>query len=213
MKLKVKICGINTEDAMEAAVAGGAAFVGLVFYPPSPRCVSSELAAELTEYLPDDVIKVGLFVDPDDDTLSRVLSHVRLDMLQLHGKETPERVDAVRLEYGLPVMKAVGIATPADLIAAESYYAAADWLLFDAKAPPGAARPGGNAQAFDWSLLKDHKWPLPWMLAGGLTADNLAEAVRATKARAVDISSSVESAPGVKDPLKIRAFLEAAGRL
>lgn len=213
MAVSVKICGINDFDAMEAAVEGGADLVGLVFFPPSPRAVTVEEAADLTELVPEGVLKVGLFVDADDRLLDGVLTQVRLDLLQFHGTESPERVEAVRLEYGLPVMKALGVSTAADLAAADAYAEVADRLLFDAKAPPGAVLPGGNAASFDWRLLAGRRWPLPWMLAGGLDAGYLAEAVRLSGARAVDVSSGVEDAPGRKSPDKIRAFLNAARRL
>ncbi|MBF0130403.1 MAG: phosphoribosylanthranilate isomerase [Alphaproteobacteria bacterium] len=209
MTIDVKICGITSEDAMEAAVENGATFVGLVFFPPSPRSVSAEQAAELLDLLPEGVVKVGLFVDPDDALLDEVLTRVRLDMVQLHGREPPERVDAIRQEFAVQVMKAIPVATAADLDAADAYVDVADWLLFDAKPPPGADRPGGNATAFDWSLLGGRDWPLPWMLAGGLDAGNVAEAVRRSGAGAVDVSSGVEDRPGHKNPEKIAAFLEA----
>ncbi len=208
--VEIKICGITSEEAMEAAVEAGADYVGLVFFPPSPRCVTPERAAELVEFLPADLVKVGLFVDPDDSTLDRVLSQVRLDLVQVHGRETPERLEQIRLEYGLPVMKVIPVSEAADLAAANPFLAVADRLLFDAKPPKGATLPGGNAVSFDWTLLQGRKWGLPWMLAGGLTPDNVAEAVRITGARAVDVSSGVESAPGIKDPARIRAFIKAA---
>ncbi len=212
MTVEVKICGITDDEAMDAAVEAGADYVGLVFYPPSPRAVTAERAAELVEFTPDEIVKVGLFVDADDALLDSVLTRVRLDLLQLHGVETPERVEAIRLEYGLPVMKVISVASPADLAAAEPFLAVADRLLFDAKPPKGAVLPGGNATAFDWTILAGRKWGLPWMLAGGLTAANVAEAIRVSGASAVDVSSGVESAPGLKDPARIRAFIEAVRR-
>ncbi|TAN55280.1 MAG: phosphoribosylanthranilate isomerase, partial [Magnetospirillum sp.] len=153
MAVEVKICGITDEDAMDAAIEAGADYVGLVFYPPSPRAVTPERAAELVEFAPGEVTKVGLFVDPDDATLDRVLTQLRLDLLQLHGHETPERIEAIRLEYGLPVMKVIPVATAADLAAAEPFLAVTDRLLFDAKPPKGATLPGGNAVSFDWTIL------------------------------------------------------------
>lgn len=213
MTVKAKICGITTAPAMEAAVAGGAAFVGLVFFPPSPRDLRPAKAAKLIEYLPEDVTRVGLMVDPDDRLLDAVLRDVRLDLLQLHGHESPARIEALRLEYGLPVMKAVPIAGPADVEAARAYAEVADWLLFDARPPKEASRPGGNAQPFEWGLLAGTTWPVPWMLAGGLTAGNVAQAVAASGARAVDVSSGVEDAPGVKSPRLIRAFLDTVAKL
>jgi phosphoribosylanthranilate isomerase len=208
--VEIKICGITDEESMDAAIEAGADYVGLVFYPPSPRAVTAERAAELVEFTPGEVTKVGLFVDPDDATLNHVLTQVRLDLLQLHGAETPERIEAIRLEYGLPVMKVLSVASIDDLLAAEPFLAVADRLLFDAKPPKGATLPGGNAVSFDWTILKGRSWGLPWMLAGGLTPDNVAEAVRVSGARAVDVSSGVESAPGIKDPERIRAFIRAA---
>ena len=209
MAVEVKICGINDEDAMDAAIEAGADYVGLVFFPPSPRAVTPDRAAELVEFAPGDVSKVGLFVDPDDATLDRVLTRVRLDLLQLHGHESPDRIEAIRLEYGLPVMKVISVASAEDLTAAEPYLAVTDRLLFDAKPPKGSVLPGGNAVSFDWSILTGRKWGVPWMLAGGLTPANVAEAVRISGASAVDVSSGVESAPGVKDADKIRAFIQA----
>ncbi|ARJ66828.1 N-(5'-phosphoribosyl)anthranilate isomerase [Magnetospirillum sp. ME-1] len=210
MPVEVKICGIIDEEAMDAAIEGGADYVGLVFFAKSPRNVTPDRAAELVEFTPGDVTKVGLFVDPDDATLDSVLTRVRLDLLQLHGSETPERVEAIRLEYGLPVMKVLSVSEAADLDAAEPYLAVADRLLFDAKPPKGALLPGGNAVSFDWTILAGRKWGLPWMLAGGLTLANVAEAIRISGAPCVDVSSGVESAPGIKDAEKINAFIKAA---
>lgn len=209
-----KICGINSPAAAVAAAAGGAAHIGLVFYPPSPRAVAPEFAAELARLVPERVGRVGLFVDPTDDALEAVLSRVPLTLLQLHGRESPERVAAIKRRFGLPVMKAIGVAAPADLDTVAPYLGSADWLLFDAKPPsaPGAL-PGGNARPFDWRMLSGRNWPLPWMLSGGLTAGTLAEAVRITGAPVVDVSSGVEDRPGVKNPDRIRAFLETAARL
>lgn len=215
MAVEAKICGINAPEAMAAAVEGGAAYVGLVFYPPSPRAVTERQAAALAVLVPSSVVKVGLFVDMDDEGFRRILAAVPLDLLQLHGAETPERVRAVRALTGLPVMKAIKVATEADVAAADRYLGIADRLLFDAKAPPDlkGALPGGNALAFDWQLLGTHRWPCPWMLSGGLDAGNVADAVRISGAPAVDVSSGVERRPGVKDPAKIRAFLETVKRL
>lgn len=213
MPVAVKICGINSEEAMAAAVEGGAAYVGLVFFPPSPRAVSAARGAELTQFLPEEVRRVGLFVDPDDDTIARVLDHCRLDIIQLHGRESPERVEQVRFEFGHPVMKAIGVAGLEDLDEARRYAEVADRLLFDARPPRGATRPGGNASSFEWSLLKGRRWPVPWLLAGGLSAENLAEAVAASGATEVDVSSGVEDAPGHKSVERIHTFLELAGRL
>ncbi len=209
-KISVKICGLSDARGVAAAVDNGAALVGFVFFRRSPRFVTPETAAELADLVPRGVKKVGLFVDPTDAELEKTLRAVRLDMIQLHGKETPARVDAVRLFSGLPVMKALGIATARDLQDAKAYEDHADWLLFDAKAPKDATRPGGNAKAFDWTLLKSYAGRSPWMLAGGLTRSNVGKALKQSGARSVDVSSGVESSPGVKSPAKIRAFLKAA---
>jgi phosphoribosylanthranilate isomerase len=209
-KVQVKICGLNDPRAVAAAVEGGADFVGVVFFAKSPRAVSPDQAAELLDEVPKRIKRVGLFVDADDRLFNQVLSRVRLDLLQLHGKEPPARVEELRTHWGLPAMKAIGVSTAADLENANAYLEVADRLMFDAKAPPGATRPGGNAVAFDWTLLAGHRWKLPWMLAGGLTPRNVARAIRLSGARAVDVSSGVESAPGVKDPRKILNFIRAA---
>lgn len=209
MSVEVKICGLTDEDAVEAAIEAGADHIGLVFFPKSPRAVTAERAAELLQWA-EGVSKVGLFVDADDALLEEVLTHVRLDLLQFHGSETPERVEQVRLEYGVPVMKMIAVETEADVARATPYLGVVDRLLFDAKAPAGADRPGGNAQAFDWTMLKTFKSKIPWMLAGGLTPANVAQAIHASGARAVDVSSGVESAPGVKDAGLIQAFIAAA---
>lgn len=208
MTVEVKICGITTDEAMQAAIDAGADYVGLVFFAKSPRFVTAEQAADLTQLV--EVRKVGLFVDPDDALLDQVVSHVRLDLLQFHGSETPERLEQIRLEYGLPVMKAVPVSAAADLAAAEPFLPVVDRLLFDAKPPKGSESPGGNALCFDWTILAGYRSKLPWMLAGGLTAANVAEAIRVTGAKAVDVSSGVESAPAIKDPDLIRAFVRAA---
>jgi phosphoribosylanthranilate isomerase len=215
MSVRAKICGVNSRAAVDAAVSSGASFVGFVFYAPSPRAVMPEIAATLAATVPAGIMKVGLLVDDPDERIADILTHARLDLLQLHGKETPDRVAAIKRRFGVPVMKAVKIAEAADLAVADRYLGHADWLLFDAKTPPQmtGALPGGNALAFDWQLLAGRSWPLPWMLSGGLTADNLAEAVRISGAQAVDVSSGVESRPGQKDPARIASFLAAAARL
>lgn len=211
MKLQVKICGISTPEAMDAAVAGGARYVGLVFYPRSPRAVDPPLAAELARRVPTGVRTVGLFVDPEDMLLDTVVAQVPLDYVQLHGDETPGRVAEIRTALSLPVMKAVRIADRSDLARVPAYAAVADRLLFDAKPPANvAALPGGNGIPFDWSVLAGREWPVPWMLSGGLNAGNLAEAVAATGAASVDVSSGVEDRPGHKTPDLIRRFLDAA---
>ena len=210
MTVRVKICGLRTPEAVDAAVSAGAAYVGFVFFAKSPRNVSVAEARALALRVPPGVAKVALTVDADDATLDAITGAVPLDMLQLHGRETPERVAEVRARYGLPVMKAVGVATEADVEAVGRYAQVADQILIDAKPMPDADLPGGNGVAFDWKLIAGKDWEKPWMLAGGLTAENVAEAVRLTGARQVDVSSGVESAPGVKDAGLIRAFIKAA---
>lgn len=218
MTVAAKICGVSDAAAMMAAAEGGARWVGLVFYPPSPRAVTAEKAARLVGALPTGAGRpavVGLVVDMDDAGLAGVLEAVPLDLLQLHGGETPERVAAIRSRFGVPVMKAIRIGGPEDLEAAATHAAVADRLLFDAK-PPASLRnalPGGNAVSFDWSLLAGREWPVPWMLSGGLNPENLAEAVRVSGARAVDVSSGVEDRPGVKSPARIASFLRVAATL
>jgi len=213
MTIAVKICGVTTPEALDAAIAGGARYVGFVFYPPSPRALDPVLAAELARRLPTGVRSVGLFVEPADAELDRALSTVPLDLVQLHGQETPGRVAEIRRALSLPVMKAVRVAEAGDLDAAKDYAAVADILLFDAKPPRNvAALPGGNGIAFDWTLLAGRRWPKPWMLSGGLDAGNVAEAIALTGAPAVDVSSGVEDRPGHKDPTKVTAFLAAARR-
>lgn len=184
--------------------------MGFVFFDKSPRHIRFDEAAALAARVPPGVAKVGLVVNPDNAALEALLHTVPLDMLQLHGSETPERVREVKAQFGLPVMKAVGVAEAGDLPALEEYAKAADQILVDAKPPPQADLPGGNGLSFDWRLIAGRRWPVPWMLAGGLTPDNVADAVRVTGAQALDVSSGVESAPGVKDPALIRAFLSAA---
>jgi phosphoribosylanthranilate isomerase len=215
MAVRTKICGVNSPAAVDAAVSGGAAFVGFVFYGPSPRAVTPQAAAALAAAVPSGVTKVGLLVDEPDERIAEILAHVTLDLLQLHGHETPDRVAAIKRRFGAPVMKAVNVAAAADLAVADQYLDHTDWLLFDAKTPPQmtGALPGGNALAFDWQLLAGRSWPLPWMLSGGLTAENLAEAVHISGAQTVDVSSGVESRPGQKDPARIASFLAAAARL
>jgi len=213
MSIDAKICGLTSAEGIATAARHGARFVGFVFYPPSPRHLTTDQAARLAVLAPPGITKVGLFVDPDDDLLAATLAKVPLDLLQLHGKESPERVAQVKQRFGKPVMKSIAVAAESDLAAAPRYYGVADRLLFDAKPPRDAVAPGGNGLAFDWELLGGRRWPLPWMLSGGLTADNLGEAVRTTHATAVDVSSGVERAPGVKDPDKITAFLARARAL
>ena len=215
MSVSAKICGLSSEAAVAAAVAGGAAYVGFVFYPPSPRSVSpAARAANLCRAVPAGVRRVGLFVDADDAALAAALDAAPLDILQFHGAETPERVAEAKRRFGRQVMKAISVAGPEDVSAALRYEGAADMLLFDATPPRSAgALPGGNGLAFDWQLIAGREWRLPWMLSGGLTAALLPEAVRVSGARAVDVSSGVETSPGQKDPAKIRAFLAAAAAI
>lgn len=208
--MHVKICGLKTPESVAAAVDAGASYLGFVFFPKSPRHLTYRQAAELAATVPDDVIKVALTVNADDEALAEMLGKVPIDMLQLHGSETPKRVAHIKERFGLPVMKAVGLADASDLPQLVEYATVADQLLVDAKPPKGSPLPGGNALAFDWRLIADMEWPVPWMLAGGLTPENVAEAMRLTRATMVDVSSGVESAPGVKDLDKIAAFVKAA---
>ncbi|PWE31350.1 phosphoribosylanthranilate isomerase [Maritimibacter sp. 55A14] len=208
--IRVKICGLTTSADIPAALLAGASYLGFVFFPPSPRHLELDHASFMAGTVPEGICKVALTVDPDDSALDKLLDMVPIDMLQLHGKETPERVEAIRARYGLPVMKAVGIGDEGDLPKLAEYARVADQLLVDAKPPRGSAVPGGNALAFDWRLIAGRRWVVPWMLAGGLTPENVAEAIRLTGARQVDVSSGVESAPGVKDAEKMAAFVRAA---
>ena len=208
--IRVKICGLTAPEHVCAAVDAGAGYAGFVFFPKSPRHIDAGAAGELARLLPVGVAKVALTVNATDQELDNILSTVPLDMLQLHGKESPERVTQIRETFGLPVMKAVGVAEAEDLAAINLYSDVADQLLVDAKPPRNAELPGGNGLSFDWRVLAGREyWRKPWMLAGGLTPDNVAEAIRMTGARQVDVSSGVESAPGVKDAALIRAFIDA----
>jgi phosphoribosylanthranilate isomerase len=215
MALKAKICGLNHPAAVAAAIAGGASHLGFVFYPPSPRAIEPGKAAVLGANVPPGIVKVGLFVDASDEEIAQALAEAPLDMLQLHGDETPRRVKDIRRRFAKPVMKALRIASAADIAAADEYLPAADWLLFDAKPPPEmtSALPGGNAISFDWSLIAGRSWSRPWMLSGGLDAGNLAGAVATTGARTVDVSSGVEDSPGRKSPGKITTFLKLVASL
>jgi phosphoribosylanthranilate isomerase len=208
--MQVKICGIKDAEATDIACQAGAALLGFVFYPPSPRSIGPEWAGALMARMPDAVTPVGLFVDADDDAIASVLEVAPLRLLQLHGRESPERCAAVQARFGLPVMKALGIATEADFAVLDAYAPVVDRFLLDAKPPSGATLPGGNAAIFDWSLLSGRSIPRPWLLAGGLTPGNVAEAIRATGAPGVDVSSGVERARGVKDAALIEAFIGAA---
>jgi phosphoribosylanthranilate isomerase len=208
--IRVKICGLREAAHIRAAVAAGAGYVGFMFFDRSPRTIAPADAARLAAEMPPGVAKVGVTVDMDDAALDALLGAVPLDLLQLHGAESPERVAEVRSRYGLPVIRAVGVADEGDLAALDTFGRVADQLLVDAKPPKGAARPGGNAVTFDWRLIAGRRWACPWMLSGGLTAENVAEAVRLTGARQVDVSSGVEIAPGVKNAGLIEAFVAAA---
>jgi phosphoribosylanthranilate isomerase len=211
--VEVKICGLSDAPSVEAAAAGGATFLGFVFFAKSPRNIEPAKAALLMQGLPPALGRVGLFVDPGDGELSRVLKSCPLDLIQLHGEETPARVDEIKRTFAKPVIKALPISGPADFLRVPPYEAVADYLLFDAKAPKGADRPGGNALSFDWSLIKGRAFARPWLLAGGIVQDNLAQAVRESGASLVDVSSGVEDAPGQKSSAKIRAFLDLAKAL
>ena len=210
--VRIKMCGLTQPADVAAAAAAGADYIGFVFFARSPRNVSLTSAAALAGAAPLGLVKVGLTVDADDAQLDALVAAVPLEMLQLHGSETPARVAQIRARYGLPVMKAVGIALPEDLAAIDLYASAADQLLIDAKPPKGAALPGGNALSFDWSLIAGRIWSLPWMLAGGLTPANAAEAICRTAATQLDVSSGIESAPGVKEADLMCAFTDAARR-
>jgi phosphoribosylanthranilate isomerase len=214
MTVAAKICGLSSEAAIDAAVAGGAAYVGFVFYPPSPRAVSPVRAGALCAAVPTAAQRVALFVDADDAAIAAVLDILPIDILQFHGAETPKRVADARRRFGCKVMKAISVAGSDDVAAASRYEDVADLLLFDAKPPRRPdALPGGNGLVFDWQLIAGRDWHLPWMLSGGLTATILPDAVRISGATTVDVSSGVERHPGDKDPDKIREFLGVAARL
>jgi phosphoribosylanthranilate isomerase len=209
-EIRVKICGLRSVADVQAAARARAAYIGLNFFPASPRYVSLALARALALAAPLGLAKVALTVDADDAILDAIVDAMPLDMLQLHGHETPDRVAWIRARYGLPVMKVIGVRDEADLGAVFEHSTVADQLMIDAKPPKGALLPGGNGVAFDWRLVAQRRWLRPWMLAGGLTAANVAEAVRLTNARQVDVSSGVETAPGVKDAVLIADFVAAA---
>lgn len=210
MTLLVKICGLSTPGALNVALDAGADIVGFVFFPPSPRNISFETARVLASRVQGRAQKVALCVDADDALLEQIIEALKPDMLQLHGHETLQRVAAIRESFGLPVMKALAIEEKSDLTAIAPYEKIADRLLFDARPPREATRPGGLGKPFDWHLLDNLDLPIPFMLSGGLDPSNVAEAIRITRAPGVDVSSGVESAPGVKDHDRIRAFIRAA---
>jgi phosphoribosylanthranilate isomerase len=210
MSLIVKICGLSTRETLDVALQAGADMVGFVFFPPSPRHLGLEKARELGKQAKGRAVKVALSVDADDATLANIVDALQPDILQLHGKETVARVRDIKRQFGLRVMKALAIETPADLASLPGYAAVADHILFDARAPKHATRPGGLGATFDWHVLENLDLKVPFMVSGGLTAANVAEAVRVTRAGGVDVSSGVESAPGIKDPDMIHAFVRAA---
>ena len=210
MSLLIKICGLSTASTLEAALGAGADMVGFVFFPPSPRSLEAEQARALGEQAQGRALKVALCVDADDSYLDAAVEACRPDLLQLHGKERPERVLELKRRHGLPVMKAIHVSSREDLAAVAAYEAAADRLIFDARPPQGAVLPGGNGAAFDWRILDHVATRLPWMLSGGINPQNVAEAIAITGAPGVDVSSGVESAPGVKDEALIRLFIERA---
>ncbi len=210
MSLLVKICGLSTRETLDAALDAGADMVGFVFFPPSPRHLGLEAARELGKQAGRNALKVALTVDADDATLGNIVEALRPDILQLHGKETVARLRDIKQAFGLPVMKAMAVETAADLAVLPGYAAVADRILFDARPPTGATRPGGLGAAFDWHVLENLDLRLPFMVSGGLHADNVAEAIRVTRAGGVDVSSGVERAPGVKDIEMIRGFIRAA---
>ena len=208
--LSVKICGISTVDDVRACAGAGANYMGLVFFEKSPRNITIPAARDLALAAPVGLAKVALVVNPSDAELDAIAGTVPLDMIQLHGRETPERVAEVKARYGLPVMKAVGIADGDDLPKLESYFGVADQILVDAKPPKDGELPGGNGLSFDWRLIAGRRWPCPWMLAGGLTPENVAEAVKMTGAKQVDVSSGVEDAPGQKNAELIQKFVQSS---
>jgi phosphoribosylanthranilate isomerase len=210
MSLIVKICGLSTRETLDVALDAGADMVGFVFFPPSPRHLSLGMARELGKRAKGRASKVALTVDADDATLANLIEALQPDILQLHGKETVARLRDIKQTFGLPVMKAIAVATPADLASLPGYAAVADRILFDAHAPKGATRPGGLGAVFDWHVLENLDLKLPFMVSGGLNAGNVAEAVRVTRTGGVDVSSGVERTPGIKDPEMIRAFIRAA---
>jgi phosphoribosylanthranilate isomerase len=208
----VKICGLSTAATLDAALEAGADMVGFVFFPKSPRHIEWATASALGRQVQGRAKIVALSVDADDDTLKRIVDVLSPDLMQLHGSETPARAKEISELCARPTMKAIGVATRADLAAAQAYHGAADYLLIDAKPPKGAVLPGGNGRPFDWSLTQDFHFPRPWLLSGGLNPDTVAAAIALSGARGVDVSSGIESAPGVKDVSKIRAFVAAARR-
>ncbi|MCW2393874.1 MULTISPECIES: phosphoribosylanthranilate isomerase [unclassified Sphingobium] len=209
-KVAIKICGVKTAEAIDAAVRGGASHVGLNYFPPSPRYLAPDRVSLIAARVPAHVKRVGVLVDPSDDLIDTLVAAGGMEIAQLHGRETPERAAAIRQRTGLEVWKVISVKTAGDLATGAAYAGAADFLLYDAKTPDGAALPGGMGLRFDWRLLAGHRPPLPWGLSGGLDAENVADAIRLTGAPLVDVSSGIESAPGVKDVAKIADFCRAA---
>lgn len=210
MPVDVKICGLNTPDSVEACMAAGATMVGFNFFPKSPRYVRINEAASLASAVPEGLLRFGVLVNPDNELLSQILAHVPLDVVQLHGDEPPDRVAEIRARFDKPVMKVIKVAEADDLAQVKPYADIIDRLMFDTKPPKDATLPGGNAKAFDWTILQGFRFEKPWLLAGGLTADNVATAIRLTGAPGVDTASGVEDAPGRKNSQKIRQFVAAA---
>ncbi|MBT5073498.1 MAG: phosphoribosylanthranilate isomerase [Kordiimonadaceae bacterium] len=211
MNIEAKICGLSTAETVRTALDAGASYVGFVFYPPSPRNISIEKAAELAEIVKEDALKVGVFVNPDDALLHDVFKQVDLDVIQLHGNETVERVQYIRNRFSKIVMKAISVASLSDIARAKEYQTKVDMLLFDAKAPleMDDALPGGNGLSFDWNLISGYQWHVPWMLSGGLDEANVAKAIKISGAKIVDVSSGIEVKPGQKDVTKIKSFIKA----
>lgn len=205
----IKICGIKTPEILSVAASAGARFAGFVFVPQSPRYIHPEQARLLSRQLPTGLRSVGLFVDPSDEDLAHILGAVSLDFIQLHGDENPARVQAIKSRFNIPVIKAFAISAADDLDQVAAYIPVIDWILFDAKAPASSNIAGGNGVAFDWTILKDKKFSKPWMLSGGLTPENVADALNILNPDAVDVSSGVESSRGVKDAQKVRDFIAA----
>jgi phosphoribosylanthranilate isomerase len=208
--MRVKICGITTSESLKAAIDANAGYIGFNFFEKSPRYVNNDAVAKLVQEVPAGVCKVGLWVDPTDLELDALLATVPIDMIQLHGSESPERVMQIKQIYGLPVMKVIGVSDESDLVQLNAFERVADQILLDAKPPKDAVLPGGNGLAFDWKLISGRRWAVPWMLAGGLVPENVAEAVRLTGAQQVDVSSGVEASVGVKDNQLISDFIRAA---
>lgn len=215
MTIRAKICGLTTRETVKAAVDAEASHLGFVFFAKSPRNISPEQVAELCKDIPSSVVKTGVFVNPKDSQLDRILAVAPLDLLQLHGSESPARVQEIKARFKRPVMKAIALSGPDDMAVARAYESCADMLLFDAKAPTDltGALPGGNGRAFDWNIIQAAEINLPWMLSGGLNMDNIAEAIAISGAQMIDVSSGVESRPGLKDIAKIKAFMSRVNSL